>query len=61
MNVLCCLLDLYARAIQTSRQEGKACRGVGEGQKLVEADAGYVGGMDGGGVVEVLATQATSR
>lgn len=34
------------------RQEGEACRGVGKGQGLVEADAGYVGRVDGGGVVE---------
>lgn len=44
----------YAEKHKTPRQEGGACRGVGMGQGLVEADAGYVGSLDGSGVVEFI-------
>lgn len=44
----------YAVKHKTPRQEGESYRGVGRSQGLVEADAGYVGGVDGGGVVEFV-------
>ena len=41
----------YAEKHKTPRQEGESCRGVGEVWGLVEADAGYIGGLDGRGIV----------
>lgn len=44
----------YAEKHKTPRQEGVACRGGGEGSGLVEADAGYIGGLDGRGMVGLV-------
>lgn len=44
----------YAEKHKTPRQEGVACRGVGEGSGLVEADAGYIGGLDSRGMVGLV-------
>lgn len=38
----------------TPRQEGESCRGVGWNYLLVEADAGYIGGLDGRGMVGLV-------
>ncbi len=37
-----------------SKATSSISRRVGRGQGLVEADAGYVGGLDGGGVVDLI-------
>ena len=37
----------YAEKHKTPRQEVEACRGVREGYESVDADAGYIGGLDG--------------
>lgn len=42
----------YAEKHKTPRQEGVSCRGVVECWELVEAEAGYIGGLDGCGMVE---------
>lgn len=40
------------------RQEGDSCRGVEERLGLVEADASYIGGVDGGGMVGLVLGEA---
>lgn len=37
-----------------SKATSSISRGVGEGSGLVEADAGYIGGLDGRGMVEFV-------
>ena len=44
----------YAEKHKTPRQQGEACRGVGGDYLLVEADAGYIGGLDGCGMVGLV-------
>lgn len=44
----------YAEKHKTPRQEGDSCRGVGWDYLLVEADAGYIGGLDGRGMVGLV-------
>lgn len=39
---------------ENAPQEGESCRGVSEGEGLVEAEAGYIGGLDGGGMVGLV-------
>ena len=45
----------------TPRQEGEACRGVGKGQELVEADAGDIGFFDDGRVVRLVFGEGESE
>lgn len=52
------LLLKKKRPEKAPRQEGESCRGVGWGYLLIEADAGYIGGLDGRGMAGLVLGEA---
>ena len=54
LSILLTFDHIVLHNIRTPRQEGESCRGVGWGYLLIEADAGYIGGLDSRGMVGLV-------